>query len=433
MPTSGPLPPARALFTDRYELTMVAAALADGTACRDTVFEVFARRLPHGRRYGVLAGTGRLLEALPHFRFGEEELTALREQGLTDERLLDWLADFRFSGDIDGYAEGDLFFPGSPVLTVRAPFAEGVVLETLALSVLNHDSAIASAAARMVGAACERPCIEMGSRRTHEEAAVAAARAARLVGFASSSNLEAGRRYGVPTTGTSAHAFTLLHDDERSAFQAQVNTLGPGTTLLVDTYDVDEGIRTAVEVAGPELGAIRLDSGDLPTLATHARELLDSLGATRTRIVVTSDLDEYAISGLMAAPVDRYGVGTSLVTGSGAPTVGMVYKLVERDGVPVAKKSKDKVSVGGRKHAVRRHDADGIALAEVVSSRPIEPRPGDRDLVVPLVQGGKVCRELTPAQALAEARAHHERARAALPQEAWALSRGEPALETVEA
>jgi nicotinate phosphoribosyltransferase len=431
MPTSGPVPPAPALLTDRYELTMVAAAIADGTAGRDCVFEVFARRLPHGRRYGVLAGTGRLLEALPRFRFGDDELSALREQGLTDERLLDWLADFRFSGDVDGYAEGDLYFPGSPVLTVRAPFAEGVLLETLALSVLNHDSAIASAAARMVAAACERPCIEMGSRRTHEEAAVAAARAAHMVGFASSSNLEAGRRYGVPTTGTSAHAFTLLHDDERSAFQAQVNTLGPGTTLLVDTYDVDQGIRTAVEVAGHELGGIRLDSGDLPTLATHARELLDSLGATKTRIVVTSDLDEYAIAGLMAAPVDRYGIGTSLVTGSGAPTAGMVYKLVERDGRPVAKKSEGKHSVGGRKHAVRRHDGHGTAVAEVVSSEPIRPREGDRDLVVPLVRNGELCTDASPVEALTAARAHHERVREALPPEAWALSRGEPALETV--
>jgi nicotinate phosphoribosyltransferase len=422
-----------ALLTDRYELTMVAAALADGTADRDCVFEVFARRLPHGRRFGVVAGTGRLLEQLPGFRFGDEEIASLREQGVTDERLLDWLTSYRFSGDIEGYAEGDLFFPGSPVLTVRAPFAEGVVLETLALSILNHDSAIASAAARMVAAACERPCIEMGSRRTHEQAAVAAARAAHLVGFASTSNLEAGRRYGVPTTGTSAHAFTLLHDDEKAAFQAQVDVLGPGTTLLVDTYDVDQGIRTAVAVAGPELGGIRLDSGDLPTLATHARELLDSLGATETRIVVTSDLDEYAIAGLMAAPVDRYGIGTSLVTGSGAPTAGMVYKLVERDGVRVAKKSKDKASIGGRKYAVRRHDDGGTALAEVVSSAPISPRPGDRDLVVPLVEAGQVCSPASPVDALREARAHHERARAALPQEAWALSRGEPALDTVTA
>jgi nicotinate phosphoribosyltransferase len=425
------MPTASALFTDRYELTMLAAALADGTATRDCVFEVFARRLPHGRRYGVLAGTGRLLEALPGFRFGDEELATLRAQGLTDERLLDWLAGFRFTGDIDGYAEGDLYFPGSPVLTVRASFAEGVLLETIALSILNHDSAIASAAARMVAAACERPCIEMGSRRTHEEAAVAAARAAHLVGFASSSNLEAGRRYGVPTTGTSAHAFTLLHDDERSAFRAQVDALGVGTTLLVDTYDVEQGIRTAVEVAGPELGGIRLDSGDLPTLATRARALLDELGATRTRIIVTSDLDEYAISGLMAAPVDGYGVGTSLVTGSGAPTAGMVYKLVERDGVQVAKRSEGKNSVGGRKHAVRRHDADGTATAEVVSSAPVQPRAGDRDLLVPLVRNGRLCADVSPADALRRAREHHERVRAALPAEGWALSRGDAALETV--
>ena len=433
MPTVVAPPTHPALHTDRYELTMVAAALADGTADRPCVFEVFARRLPHGRRYGVVAGTGRLLEALPRFRFGDEELEALREQGLTDARLLDWLADFRFSGDIEGYAEGELFFPGSPVLTVRAPFAEGVLLETLVLSMLNHDSAIASAAARMIAAACDRPCIEMGSRRTHEEAAVAAARAAYLVGFATSSNLEAGRRYGVPTAGTSAHAVTLLHDDEEAAFRAQVAALGTGTTLLVDTYDVDEGIRTAVKVAGPELGGIRLDSGDLPTLATHARQLLDELGATKTRIVVTSDLDEYAIAGLMAAPVNGYGVGTSLVTGSGAPTMGMVYKLVERNGVPVAKRSEGKASVGGRKNAVRRHDRHGTATAEVISAQPIEPEGGDRTLVVPLVQGGRVLSVATPEQALAEARAHHERVRAALPPEAWALSRGECALEIMHA
>jgi nicotinate phosphoribosyltransferase len=422
-----------ALLTDRYELTMVAAALADGTADRDCVFETFARRLPHGRRYGVLAGTGRLLEALPDFRFTDEDLAALREQGLTDSRLLDWLAGFRFSGDVDGYAEGELFFPGSPVLTVRAPFAEGVLLETLVLSVLNHDSAIASAAARMVTAACERPCIEMGSRRTHEEAAVAAARAAYLVGFASTSNLEAGHRYGVPTTGTSAHAFTLLHDDEESAFRAQVATLGVGTTLLVDTYDVDQGIRTAVEVAGPELGAIRLDSGDLPTLAARARELLDELGATRTRIIVTSDLDEYAIAGMMAAPVDGYGVGTSLVTGSGAPTMGMVYKLVERDGVAVAKRSLGKPSVGGRKSAVRRHDASGTATAEVVTSEPVLPRDGDRPLIVELVRGGEICTPASPREALAAARAHHQRAREAMPPEAFALSRGDCAIYTLTA
>ncbi|MGY5885909.1 nicotinate phosphoribosyltransferase [Modestobacter lacusdianchii] len=430
------MPPSQlspALLTDRYELTMLAAALADGTADRDCVFEVFARRLPHGRRYGVLAGTGRFLDALADFRFGAAELDAVRAQGIDDPRLLDHLAAFRFTGDIDGYAEGDVYFPGSPVLTVRAPFGQAVLLETLVLSVLNHDSAIAAAGARMIGAACGRPCIEMGSRRTHEEAAVAAARAAALVGFTATSNLAAGARYGIPTTGTSAHAFTLLHDDEAAAFRAQLDALGAGTTLLVDTYDTEQGIRTAVEVAGPELGAVRLDSGDLAIQATRARELLDSLGATGTKVIVTSDLDEYAIAALAAAPVDGYGVGTSLVTGSGSPTVGMVYKLVERDGVPVAKNSEGKRSVGGRKHAVRRHDTQGTATAEVVSSSPVAAGEHDRELIVPLVRGGELVRPRTPAQALADARAVHEQARAALPAEAWSLSRGDAAIDTVTA
>ncbi|MCZ2819514.1 nicotinate phosphoribosyltransferase [Modestobacter sp. VKM Ac-2977] len=429
MPQSPSLSPA--MLTDRYELTMLAAALADGTADRDCVFEVFARRLPHGRRYGVLAGTGRFLEALADFRFGDAELDALRQQGVDDPRLLEHLAGFRFTGDVDGYAEGDLYFPGSPVLTVRAPFGQAVLLETLVLSMLNHDSAIAAAGARMVGAACGRPCIEMGSRRTHEQAAVAAARAAALVGFSATSNLAAGARYGIPTTGTSAHAFTLLHDDEAAAFRAQLDTLGVGTTLLVDTYDTEQGIRTAVEVAGPELGAVRLDSGDLAIEATRARELLDSLGATDTRVIVTSDLDEYAIAALAAAPVDGYGVGTSLVTGSGSPTVGMVYKLVARDGVPVAKNSVGKRSVGGRKHAVRRHDADGTATAEVVSAAPVAPREHDRELVRPLVRGGELVDPRSPAEALSAAQDQHVRARAALPTGAWSLSRGEPAIDTV--
>ena len=272
---------------------------------------MFARRLPEGRRYGVVAGTGRLLEAVRDFRFGADELAALRERGVVDEQTLDFLAGYRFSGDISGYAEGECYFPGSPLLVVEAPFAEGVLLETLILSILNHDAAVAAAASRMVTAAGDRPCLEMGSRRTHEQAAVAAARAAYVAGFAATSNLEAGRTYGVPTAGTSAHAFTLLHDDERAAFEAQVACLGKGTTLLVDTYDVPTAVEVAVDVAGPELGAVRLDSGDLLAQAVEVRAQLDSLGATDTRIVVTSDLDEYAIAALAAAPVDAYGVGTS--------------------------------------------------------------------------------------------------------------------------
>src|SRR5664279_3021529 len=318
-----------ALLTDRYELTMLGSALRDGTARRRCVFEVFSRRLPDGRRYGVVAGTGRLLDAIAQFRFDTRTIAFLLDNEVIDERTAEYLADYRFEGDVDGYPEGELYFPFSPILTVSSTFAEGVILETLVLSILNHDSAVAAAAARMVAAAGGRPIIEMGSRRTHEEAAVAAARAAYLAGFTSTSNLAAAQRYGVPTAGTVAHAFTLLHDDERSAFLAQLRSLGPDTTLLVDTYDITRGIELAVEAAGPQLGAVRIDSGDLGVMARHSRELLDRLGATGTCIVVSGDLDEFAIAALAASPVDAYGVGTSVVTGSGAPTAGMVYKLVE--------------------------------------------------------------------------------------------------------
>jgi nicotinate phosphoribosyltransferase len=424
-----------ALLTDHYELTMVEAALRSGAASRRCVFEVFARRLPEGRRYGVVAGTGRLLEALDRFRFEEGELEELRRREVVDEATLAFLADYRFTGDIWGYAEGECYFPHSPVLVVECDFKHAVVLETLVLSILNHDSAVASAASRMTCAANGRPCIEMGARRTHEEAAVAAARAAYISGFAATSNLEAGRRHGVPTTGTAAHAFTLLHDEERDAFAAQIASLGKGTTLLVDTFDVATAVEAAVELAGPELGAVRLDSGDLLEQAREVRAQLDRLGARETRIIVTSDLDEYAIAALAAAPVDGYGVGTSLVTGSGAPTAGMVYKLVARADergqmVGVAKRSKDKHSVAGRKYALRRRSPEGVAEAEVVGLGELPPVDGDdRELLVPLVRDGEVVG--APTCTIEAARERHVASLRELPRAAKQLQRGEPAIPTV--
>jgi nicotinate phosphoribosyltransferase len=423
-----------ALLTDHYELTMLQASLAAGTAERRSVFELFPRRLPEGRRYGVVAGVGRALEELADFRFGEEEIDFLRREQVVDEPTLRWLAGYRFTGDIWGYAEGELYFPSSPLVIVEASFAEAVLLETLLLSIYNHDSAIASAASRMAWTAGDRPCIEMGSRRTHEEAAVASARAAYIAGFASSSNLEARRRYGVPTAGTSAHSFTLLHDTETDAFRAQVSSLGAGTTLLVDTYDVTEAVRLAVEVAGTGLGAVRIDSGDLGVLATQVRAQLDELGATSTRILVTSDLDEFAIASLASAPVDAYGVGTQVVVGSGHPTCGFVYKLVARaddDGklVDVAKRSVDKVSVGGRKYALRRLDPSGVAEAEVVGiGAPPAADANDRELLVPLVTGG----EIVGAEPLQAARERHARSLAELPLPARQLQKGEPAIPTLD-
>ncbi len=427
--------PTTALLTDHYELTMLRAALQAGTANRHSVFELFGRRLPPGRRYGVVCGVGRALRALRAFHFDEESLRFLLDTDVVDQPTADWLADFRFSGDIWGYPEGEIYFPGSPLLVVDSTFAEGVILETVLLSIYNHDSAIASAASRMTAMAGDRPCIEMGSRRTQELAAVAAARAAYIAGFEATSNLEAGRRYHVPTRGTSAHSFTLLHGDETEAFRAQIAALGTDTTLLVDTYDVTNAVRTGVELTDGKLGAVRLDSGDLALLATQVRALLDSLGATQTKIIVTSDLDEWNIAALSGAPVDGYGVGTALVTGSGHPTCGFVYKLVARADtddpgatlVSVAKKSTDKVSVGGRKFALRRFDDRGVAELELIGiGAPPVGDHNDRELLVPLVRGGEILVE----EDLAAARERHRRSRAELPLEAWKMSRGEPVIDT---
>jgi nicotinate phosphoribosyltransferase len=431
---NGASTPGTGLLTDHYELTMVQAALHSGAAARRSVFEVFARHLPHGRRYGVVAGTGRLLDALERFRFGSAELDFLGNENIVDEATLRFLERYRFGGEIWGYAEGDCYFPGSPIMVVQAPFAEAVLLETLTLSILNHDCAIASAASRMVTAAAGRPLIEMGSRRTHEYAAVASARAAYITGFDTTSNLEAGREYGVPTAGTSAHAFTLVHDSERHAFASQLEALGNGTTLLVDTFDVPRAVRTAVELAGPELGAVRIDSGDLPNVARQVRELLDELGATSTRIVLTGDLDEYSIAALAAVPVDGYGVGTALVTGSGAATAALVYKLVARADTeastaplrPMAKRSVGKPGRGGRKWAARHRDHDGKAVAEVITLAPPELGPNDRPLLHPLVRGGQI----VGSQSTQQAREFHREALAELPGHALQLSRGYPAIPT---
>ncbi|MCR2763511.1 nicotinate phosphoribosyltransferase [Microbacterium sp. zg.B48] len=439
---SAPFPRSTALHTDRYELTMLDAALRDGTAQRRCVFELFGRRLSAGRRFGVVAGTGRLLSLIQDFRFGDDELRFLRDERVVDAATLEFLAGFRFRGSITGYREGELYFPGSPILTIEGTFAEAVVLETLALSVLNHDSAIATAAARMSIAAGERPLSEMGSRRAGEESAIAAARAAYITGFGATSNLEAGRRWGIPTMGTAAHAWTLLHDSEEDAFRSQIEALGVDTTLLIDTYDIRQGVAAAVRVAGTGLGGVRIDSGDLPTVAAQVRAHLDQLGATATKITVTSDLDEFAIAALAASPVDSYGVGTSVVTGSGTPTAGMVYKLVARqasDGswVAVAKSSADKSSMGGRKAAFRALQ-DGVATAEVVAvSDGFEQvdtaadHPGARPLQVQLMVEGEPDAAYQGHPGVEAARAHHVRARHELPMRGLALSRSDPAIRTV--
>ena len=423
-----------ALLTDKYELTMLQAALADGSAERPSTFEVFSRRLPNERRYGVVAGTARVLKAIRDFVFTEEQLADL---DFLDDRTLEYLRNYRFTGQVDGYREGEIYFPQSPLLTVRGTFAECVILETVILSIMNADSAVASAAARMVTAADGRPIIEMGSRRTHEYSAVTASRAAYLAGFSTTSNLEAAYRYGIPASGTSAHAWTLLHinDDgtpnEAAAFKAQVESLGVDTTLLVDTYDITQGVATAIEVAGPDLGGVRIDSGDLGVLARKVRKQLDDLNAHNTKIVVSSDLDEFAIAGLRGEPVDVFGVGTSVVTGSGAPTAGLVYKIVEVSGHPVAKRSRNKESYGGGKKALRTHRKSGTAIEEIVYPFNAEaPDTGKLDtlsLTIPLMRDGEIVPGLPT---LEDSRAYLAKQLVSLPWEGLALSRDEPVLHT---
>jgi nicotinate phosphoribosyltransferase len=416
------------LHTDAYELTMLDAALRSGVADVPAVFEVFSRALPEGNRYGMFGGLGRLVEAIARFRFSSEHLRYLETIGLVSATALERLSTYRFAGNIDAYREGEIFFPFSPVLTVTGTFAEAIVMETLVLSILNHDSAVASGASRMVDAAHGRPLIEGGSRRTHEEAAVAAARAAYIAGFSSTSNLEAGRRYGIPTAGTAAHAFVLAYPSELQAFAAQVASQGPTTTLLVDTYDVGDGIRNAVTVAGPQLGAIRIDSGDLVTEVAQARRLLDELGARNTRIIVSGDLDEHIIARLTETPADAFMVGTRVVL---APTPGFVYKLVamgdEAEGHgpmrPVAKRSVGKATTACPKRAFRRLGPDGNATAELllVDERDISD---GRPLQVRVLERG----EILHSPSLEEIRARAEASRSELTDSARNVLDGPPAM-----
>lgn len=433
------------LLTDMYELTMVDATLQSGTWNRQVTFELFGRRLPPARRFGVMAGNARIIEALERFEFSKDEIDYLSREKIVSDDCLDYLKDYRFKGRIRGYAEGECYFESSPLLQVEGTFAECVLLETLLLSILNHDCAVASAASRMTIAAHGRPCVDMGARRTHERSAVSAARAAYIGGFKGTSCLESGKRYGIPTIGTAAHSFTLIHDSEEDAFRAQLANLGPGTTLLVDTYDVQRAVKRGVKLAreaGGELGCVRLDSGDLVAEAFKVRALLDSLDAKSTKITVTNDLDEYAIAALGAAPVDSYGVGTKMVTGSGIPTAALVYKLVQRvneDGSvhDVAKRSSSKSTLGGRKFAGRARGEDGYATGELVviadsaeQAQAEFERRNARALLVDLVTDGQANASFVGKEALQEAQERHIHSRNELPYQGWRLSAGEAAIPT---
>ena len=404
------------LFTDHYEFTMAWAALAEGRADQPCAFSAFARHLPGQAPFGVVAGVDKALEAIDAFRFSVDDLVTLAT--IVDDATVERLREYRFPGTIEVIDDGELYFPDEPVLTVMAGFADAIVVETLILAHLNGACGVATAAARMRTAAGTRGLSEQGSRRVDPHAAVEAARAAWIAGFDSSSNLAARARYGVPTTGTAAHSWTLLHvDDEQAAFEAQLRTLGRGTTLLVDTFDIVGGIdramaaaRSVCGAAGP--GAVRIDSGDLWTQSHAARRQLDAGGATDTRIMASGEIDEREIRRLTDAPVDGFGVGTNVV---GAPSPGFVYKLVATDPgdgwTSVAKTSPGKEMTGGRRIVGRRHGRPETIPLHPDRAAETLSEPGLRVVTRTAVVDGHRTRRPDPIQDAARARDRHQAAR----------------------
>lgn len=369
--TSGPT-----LALDLYQLTMAAGYFHAGRAADVATCEMFVRRLPSARRYLVAMGIDRVLDYLTELTFTEEHIAALAAlpamQTAMTSAFCDYLRAFRFTGDVAAVDEGTIVFENEPVLRIRAPIIEAQIVETWLLSTVNHATMVASKASRIVRAAGDRRVIEFGTRRTHAEAAIDAARIACASGFAGTSNVEAGVRFGLPVLGTAAHMWTMAHPTEEEAFRNYVAVFPDSATLLIDTYDTSEGARRAAAAAGAKLRGVRIDSGDLAALAREVRGILDAAGCPDAKIVVSGDLDEHSIAALVAsgAPIDTFGVGTELVTSGDAPRLSGVYKLVEleRDGKrsPVAKFSEGKATLPSPHQVLRILKEDGQLERDII-------------------------------------------------------------------
>ena len=416
--------PGGALFTDFYELAMLQSCFERGLE-RTAVFELFARSLPAERNYLLACGLADALAWLEALAFGPPELAALERLGFP-ARFLDRLAALRFTGDVYAMPEGTPAFAGEPLLAVEAPLPEAQIAETYLLNQLHFQTLVASAGARVVEAAAGRPVADFGARRAHgEDAALKAARALYVAGAASTSNVAAGARYGIPVGGTMAHSYVQAHGGDLAAFRAFAAT-HPGATLLVDTYDAIAGVRAAIALAreSPALrpGAIRIDSGPLAELAAEARRLLDAAGLTETRIVASGGLDERSVAALVraGAPIDAFGVGTRVVTSASAPSFDAVYKLAAYGGEGRVKRSPGKATLPGRKQVFRRRDARGEAAGDAIAAA--DERLDGEPLLAPVMRGGERLEE--GAEPLARAR---ERAAAEIARLPERLRRLEPA------
>lgn len=381
-----------ALFTDLYQLTMLQAYQAEDMTAR-AVFSLFVRALPPERNFLIAAGLEDALTYLEALRFGPAARGYLRMMPQFANDFVDSLADFRFTGDVYAVPEGTPVFAGEPLLEVDAPIGEAQLAETYLLNQITFQTLIASKGARVSLAAGDKPVIDFGTRRAHGiDAALKAARALHIVGFSATSNVEAGRRYGLPVTGTMAHSYVQAHESEREAFAAFAQQYR-GTVLLVDTYDTEQGVRRAVALATApdadiELSAVRLDSGDLATLSRRARAMLDDAGLADVGIVVSGGLDERAIAALEAdgAPISAYAVGARVTTSADAPTLDSVYKLTAYDGRGRVKLSPNKQTMPGRKQ-VFRQSVDGFADGDVIG-REGESLDGE-PLLRPVMRGGR--------------------------------------------
>lgn len=412
------------LFVDLYQLSMLQAWLAEGEP-GEASFSLFVRRLPEQRRYLVACGLEEAIDELLALRFDDATLAWLEGLGRFDRPLLDFLAGFRFTGDVVAMPEGTPVFAEEPLLEVTGPVLEAQLVETMLLNRLHFATLAASKASRVVQAAQGRPIVEFGMRRIHgADAALAVARGAWIAGASATSNTEAGRALGIPLSGTMAHSFVQAHDTELDAFRSFARTWPTGT-LLVDTYDTERGLEQVVRLAR-ELGddfhirAVRLDSGDLLEEAIRARRVLDAAGLQEVQIFASGGLDEEEIDRLVrgGAPIDGFGVGTAMGVSADAPALDAAYKLVEYEGLPRRKRSTGKVLLPGRKQVFRR-EQDGVVVEDVLGRRDesLEGKP----LLVPVVRGG---RRVRPAEPLEQIRERCQRALARLPPSLLSLEPG---------
>ncbi|SEL02041.1 nicotinate phosphoribosyltransferase [Halomonas daqiaonensis] len=383
-----------ALLTDLYQLTMTQAYWKEAMHERAT-FSLFFRKMPSTRRFMLACGQQHAAELLSRLRFGEKALERLADTGKFEQGFLDWLRDWRFTGDIWTVPEGTPVFANEPLLEVDAPIAEAQLLESLVMNLVQLETVLASKAVRLVMAAQGRPVVDFGMRRMHGvDAAVRGVRAYRTAGLAGTSNVLGGLRHDLAINGTMAHSYILAHDDETEAFRAFARHY-PGTTLLVDTHDTLEGVRKVIEIMReePEVGvkSIRLDSGDLGELAKSARTLLDEAGHDDITIVASSGLDEHKIAALIedGAPIDAFGVGTQMGVSADAPVIDLSYKLVEYAGTPRVKHSPGKINLPCRKQLYRRQDEHGRFVGDVIALRDEEIDAGE-PLLRPLVRAGKL-------------------------------------------